>query len=108
MRTVPSNVVAAGALGAFLAFAPAAATEAGRADFAFVSELSADGFEPFAASGVAKSLLGMKKGDDMFLCFLADSKTMQAERQEVLLGYLQGGSTEREVPDIQVVCVRVR
>ena len=82
MRPVLSNVVAANALGVLLAFTPVAAMEAGRGDFAFVSELAADGFEPFAASGVAKSLFGMKKGDDMFLCFLADSKTLQVQRQE--------------------------
>lgn len=108
MRPVLSNVVAANALGVLLAFTPVAAMEAGRGDFAFVSELAADGFEPFAASGVAKSLFGMKKGDDMFLCFLADSKTLQVQRQETLLAYIQGRSKERAVPDIPVVCVLIR
>ena len=108
MRPVLSNVVAANALGVLLAFTPVAAMETGRGDFAFVSELAADGFEPFAASGVAKSLFGMKKGDDMFLCFLADSKTLQVQRQDVLLAYIQGRSKERTVPDIPVVCVLIR
>ena len=107
MRTLLANIVAAFALGASVAV-PAAALEADRGDFAFVSDLAATGFEPFAASGVGKSLFGMKKGGDMYLCFSADSGTLQAERKDVLLAYIDGRSTERDVPNIPVVCMRVQ
>ena len=107
MRTVLENIVAAGALGASVAV-PAAALETARGDFAFVSELAATGYEPFAASSAGNSLFGMKKGRDMFLCFSADSGTFQAERKDVLLAYIEGRSSERDVPAIPVVCVRVR
>ena len=107
MRTVLANIIAACTLGASVAV-PAAALEADRGDFAFVSDLAATGYEPFAASGAVKSLFGMKKGSDMYLCFSADSATLQAERKDVLLAYIDGRSTERDLPNIPVVCVRVQ
>ena len=106
MKSALANVVATGALGALLAY-PAFALEVERADFAFVSELAAEGFEPFPASSTAKSLFGMKKDSDMYLCFIADTKPRQKERQETLLAYLAGTSTERELPNIRVACVRI-
>ena len=107
MRTVLANAVASSVLAA-LAVLPASAFEVGRADFAYVSELAAKGFEPFAASGVGKAIFGMKKGGDMHLCFLADSKTLQAERREKLLAHIQGSSTNRDMPNIPVVCITIR
>ena len=107
MRIVLANIVAASAFCVTLA-GPAAAVEGGRADFAFVSDLAAQGYEPFAASGVDKSLFGMKKGSYMYLCYSADSGTLQAERKDVLLAYVDGRSAERDVPRIPVVCVPVQ
>ena len=106
MDSVLVRFVVAGALGAVLAF-PVSALEVGRSDFAFVSELAAEGYEPFPASSVSRALFGMRKGDDMFLCFIADTKPRQTERQETLLAYLDGTSAERDLPNIQVACVRV-
>ena len=93
--------------GALLAF-PVSAMEVGRKDFAFVSELTAERFEPFPASGAARALFGMKKGSDMYPCFIADTKPLRKERQETLLAYLDGSSTERDLPNIRVACVRVQ
>ena len=107
MNAVLRRLVAASALGALLAF-PAGAEEVGRGEFASVSELAAEGFEPFPASGVARALFGMKKGSDMYLCFIADTKPLQNERQETLLAWLDGSSTVRDMPNIRVVCVLVQ
>ena len=107
MNAVLPRLVAASALGALLAV-PAAAVELGRGDFASVSELAAEGFEPFPASGVARALFGMKKGSDMYLCFIADTKPLQKKRQEALLAWLDGSSTERELPNIRVLCVLIQ
>ena len=107
MKSVLPRLVAASALGALLA-APAAAVELGRGDFASVSELAAEGFEPFPASGAARALFGMKKGSDMYLCFIADTKPLQKKRQETLLAWLDGSSTERELPNIRVLCVLIQ
>ena len=107
MDAVIRRFAAASAFGA-LFMIPASAMEVGRNDFAFASELAAEGFEPFPASSTARSLFGMKKGSDMHLCFIADTKPRQKERQETLLAYLGGSSAERDVPNIQVVCVLVQ
>ena len=50
----------------------------------------------------------MKKGTDMYLCFIADTKPLQEERQKTLLAWLNDGSTERGVPNVRVVCVLVQ
>ena len=107
MNAILHGSVAAIALSALLA-PPASALEVGRGDFAFVSDLAASGYEPFAASGAGKSLFGMKKGHDMYLCFSADSGTLQAERKDALLAYIDGRSTERDMPNIPVICVLVQ
>ena len=107
MNAVLPRLVAASTLSALLAF-PAAAVEVGRGEFATVSELTAEGFEPFPASGAARALFGMKKGNDMYLCFIADTKPLQKERQETLLAWLDGRSTERDLPNIRVLCVLVQ
>lgn len=107
MNPVLPRLVAASALGALLAV-PAAAVEPGRGDFASVSELTAEGFEPFPASGVARTLLGMKRGSDMYPCFIADTKPLRKKRQETLIAWLDGSSTERELPNIRVLWVLVQ
>ena len=107
MRTILARAAAASALTTLFAF-PVSAVEVDRSEFAFVSELAADGFEPFPASRTANVLFGMKKGGDMYLCFIADTKPRQMERQETLLAYLDGSSTERDLPNIQVACVRIQ
>ena len=85
----------------------ASAFEVGRSHFAFVSDLAAEGYEPFASSSTSKALFGMKKGSDMYLCFSADAQTLQAERRETLLAYMQGRSTDRLMPNIAVICVLI-
>lgn len=107
MNSVLCRFAAASVLGALFMF-PASAMEVGRGDFAFVSELVAKGFEPFPASSVANSIFGMKKGSDMYLCFIADTKPRQKERQETLLAYLGRSSSERDLPNIQVACVLIQ
>ena len=107
MNAVLRRLVAASTLGALLAL-PAGAMETGRSDLVFASELSTEGFEPFDVNPIGKTLFGMKKGSEAYLCFLADSASLQAERQESLLAYIRGESTERDVPNIPVICVLVR
>lgn len=107
MVSVLPRFAAASVLSALFVL-PTSAMEMRRSDFAFVSELVAKGFEPFPASSVANSIFGMKKGSDMYLCFIADTKPRQKERQETLLAYLGGGSTERDLPNIQVACVLIQ
>ena len=81
------------------------AVEGGRSDYVFSSDLAAQGFEPFAASGSGNASYGMKKGAEMYLCFIADTMTDAAERQEALVAELNGENPDREVPNIPVVCV---
>ena len=50
----------------------------------------------------------MKKASEMYLCFIADTPELAVERQEKLLAELAGDPTDREVPNIAVVCVLVQ
>ena len=87
-----------------LPFQAAAALEANRGDFAYVSELAAEEFEPFGTSGVGRTVFGMKKGGETFPCFLADTLDFAAERQTTLQAFMQGTSTERDMPAFPVIC----
>ena len=83
----------------------ASAQEIGRNDFSSVSDLALAGFEPFPVSSTAKASFGMKKGTDMFICFLADNEDLAAERREVISRAMQENEASRELPNIPVVCV---
>ena len=107
MRSVLAKTAVASVLSALIAFS-ASALEIGQSHFAFVSELAAEGYEPFASSSTGKALFGMKKGNTMFLCFSADAQTLQAERRETLLAHMQGRSTDRLMPNIVVACVLIQ
>lgn len=73
-------------------------------DWAYSSELSAQGFAPFATSSV-NSVYGMQRGTEIFLCFVMDTSAAQAKRQSALLAELSGTATSRTVPNIPVACV---
>lgn len=103
MRAAASIIVGVCMPGVLL-FQTAAALEANRGEFAYVSELAAEGFEPFGTSGVGKTVFGMKKGGEIFLCFLADTLDFAAERQATLQAFMQGTSTERDMPTLPVIC----
>lgn len=92
---------------AALACAPglAAAIEVGESRYAFVSELAAEGFAPFATSPAGNASFGMMKDTEMYLCFIADNIETQNQRQTVLLKELAGESPDRSVPNIPLVCV---
>ncbi|EIE51902.1 hypothetical protein AL036_07655 [Salipiger aestuarii] len=91
---------------AALALAPVGAlAEAGSADYAYVSALAAEGFEPFAVSQVGNASFGMRKGAEMYLCFIIDTNENQTRRQTVLLAELAGKAPDRAVPNIPLVCV---
>ena len=107
MKAAFGKVVTLGVLSTLIAFS-ASALEVGQSHFAFVSELAAEGYEPFASSSTGKALFGMKKGNTMFLCFSADAQTLQAERRETLLAHMQGRSTDRLMPNIVVACVLIQ
>lgn len=96
-------VLAVGGLG--LAIAPAFASEVGKSDFRFSSDLANEGFTPFATSGTAFSIYGMRRDADQYLCFIADQSDDQSERQRVLLAELAGEKPARAVPNIPVVCI---
>lgn len=81
------------------------AVEVGTSDYVFVSDLSAQGYAPFGTGGVAGDLFGMSNGSDIYLCFLLDTPADQSARQTALIAELQGGDTDRAVPNIPVVCV---
>ena len=81
-------VFVGGCMFGILLFEAASALEANRGEFAYVSELAAEGFEPFGTSGVGKTVFGMKKGSEIFLCFLADTLASAAERQTVLQAFM--------------------
>lgn len=107
MNAALRRSAATSGLVALLAF-PAIAMEVGRSEFIFASELATEGYEFFDVNPIGKTLFGMKKGNEAYLCFLADSTSLQAERQEALLAYIRGESTERDVPNIPVICVLVQ
>lgn len=92
------------ALGFALMATPGAALELGSSDFVYVSDLLADGYEPFAANG-GGAVLGMRKDAEMYLCFLLDTPAAQAARQSVLLSALEGTPENRTLPNIALACV---
>jgi hypothetical protein len=81
------------------------ALEVGESDFRFASDLSSEGFTPFATSGAGNTIFGMQRGTDQHLCFIADQSDDQAQRQRVLLAELAGEEPDRTVPNIPVVCI---
>lgn len=83
----------------------AMAVEVGTSDYMFASELSAKGFAPFGTGGSGNTLFGMTNGSDIYLCFLLDTPSDQAKRQTALLAELDGGTADRAIPNIPVVCV---
>lgn len=86
----------------------AAAQEAGKSQFYYVSDLVIDEFEPFAVSSSANVSFGMRKGSDMYLCFLADSQDLAAERRAIVARAIWDDEASREVPNITVVCVQAQ
>lgn len=91
---------------AALALCPGIAlADTGSADYAFVSELAADGFEPFATSQSGNVSFGMRKDTTMYLCFIIDTTENQNRRQTVLLEERAGNAPARAVPNIPLVCV---
>lgn len=107
MKTAFAKAAASSVLSALIAFS-ASAFEVGQSHFVFVSDLAAEGYEPFASTSTSKALFGMKKGNAMYLCFSADAQTLQAQRRETLLAHVQGRSTDRLVPNILVACVLIQ
>ncbi len=95
------------ALGAMLIATSGQAVHAepGRADFTYLSDLAAEGFEPFAASAAGNASFGMKRDAEMYLCFIADDPAVSAERQAILVEEVTGKNPDREVSNIPVVCV---
>ncbi len=83
----------------------ASALDVGSSDFRYSSDLVADGFTPFAASGSVGALYGLTNADMLYLCFLADSGDAQAERQTTLLAEIRGDAPDKAVPNIPVICV---
>ncbi|MCK0148764.1 hypothetical protein MWU54_01915 [Marivita sp. S6314] len=83
----------------------AMAVDVGMSDYKFVSDLTAEGFETFGTGGAGNTVFGMTNGTDIYLCFLLDTPNDQTKRQTALLSELSGGSSDRAIPNIPVVCV---
>lgn len=88
-----------------LAASPAGAFEIGESDFRYVSDLAAEGFTPFPASGVGNSVFGMRREAEMYLCFIADTSEAQGQRQTTLLAEMAGDTPDPSLPNIPVVCI---
>lgn len=90
-----------------LMLAPVAgqAIEVGESEFRFVSDLAQAGFAPFGTSASGNASFGMTDGADLYLCFIADNLTAQAERQQVLIAEIAGEEPDRSLPNIPVVCI---
>jgi hypothetical protein len=83
----------------------AAALDVGTSNFKYSSDLVADGYVPFAASGAVGALYGLTKADMLYLCFLADTGDAQATSQATLLAEIRGEAPDTAVPNIPVICV---
>jgi hypothetical protein len=77
----------------------------GSSEFAFSSDLLAQGGEIVAASGAGGSVWGVRLEEDAYLCFLADVPDAQERRQEVIIGAMGDEAAPRELPSIPVVCI---
>ena len=84
---------------------PVHAIDVGQSEFVFVSDLSAQGFTPFATSASGNATFGMTNGSDLYLCFIADNLEAQATRQQALIAEINGEGPDRTVPNIPVVCI---
>jgi hypothetical protein len=61
---------------------------------------------PFPTSGVGNAIYGLRMGEDLFLCFIADTPTAQSARQSTLVGAIGGEAVDPAVPNIPVLCVK--
>ena len=77
----------------------------GSSEFAFISDLIAEGGEIVPASGAGGSVWGVRREDDVYLCFLADVPDAQERRQGVIVGAMGDEAAPRELPNIPVVCI---
>ena len=89
----------------FAASAAQAQLQVGQSDFIYSSELMSQGFEPFSTSGVGQSLYGLRRGNALYLCFLADQPDFQETRQQTIMAQISGEAEARTVPNVPVVCV---
>lgn len=85
--------------------AAAGALDVGSSEFVYVSDLSAQGYTPFATSGVGQTVFGMTNGTDLYLCFAADKPGNQNERLTAMRAEIAGENPDRTVPNIPIVCI---
>lgn len=89
---------------AMVAGTPLAALDVEQSEFKYSSELLADGYAPIAASA-ANAVYGLYKGNEIYLCFVADNINNQNIRQTRLLAEIDGQAVDRTLPNIPVVCL---
>jgi hypothetical protein len=77
-------------------------------EFKYLAELAEAGFEPFALSSSASASFGMKQGAEMYLCFLADTGELVAQRQAVIGAALQAADAPRRLPNFLVTCIQAQ
>lgn len=83
-----------------------AAQQVGEGDFAHVSELSELGYTPFAVSGNGSAAFGMRREQELFLCFFADNAELAAVRRKVIGAVFKDPNASRRLPNVPVVCVQ--
>jgi hypothetical protein len=98
-------MIARAAVLAICMASPVLALEVETGEFAYASELAAEGYTPFATSGALNSVFGMEKDGTLYLCFSMDSGSSQAERQRTLLAELESPLEDRAILKIPLVCI---
>lgn len=78
---------------------------AGQSKFRKFQELLDEGFTPIPVTGPNVNV-GMLKGKEMYVCFLADNEADSEDRQAKLLATVKDGAPVTEVPNIPLYCVK--
>ncbi len=84
---------------------PASATEIGVSEFVYSSDLLAQGFEPIAVSSTAGAVYGLRKGQELYLCVIADTDASGRQRTRVLKQVIDGSVEDRTLPNIPIACI---
>ena len=85
-----------------------AAFEIGYADYRWLSDLTKDGYEPFASSGATGDVFGMAKGAEYYLCYPSDIDIAAQMRRDQMRSEVNGGVADRKVQSVPIACVLLR
>ncbi|MDZ4395195.1 hypothetical protein [Cypionkella sp.] len=82
--------------------------EVGFSDYKLLPELAATGFEPFSSSGRNGEMFAMRNADQFYACYGLDNSYAAQLRQEQMDAEVNGGSANRKVQNIPVICVKLQ